>query len=71
MIGIGLDAVDVPRSRRALARRPRPVERLVTDGGRADATRRADPTEHVADRFQVSLAHTRTLAPAVVVALGA
>ena len=37
MIGVGIDAVDVERFAAVLARRPALVERLFTDGERADA----------------------------------
>ena len=51
MIGIGLDAVDVPRFREVLARRPSLADRLFTEGERRHAARRADPTERLAARF--------------------
>lgn len=61
MIGIGLDAVDVPRFRRVLARRPRLAERLFTEGERTYAARRADPTERLAARFAAKEALLKSL----------
>jgi holo-[acyl-carrier protein] synthase len=61
MIGIGLDAVDVARFRRVLARRPRLAERLFTAGERAYAARRADPTERLAARFAAKEALLKSL----------
>jgi holo-[acyl-carrier protein] synthase len=51
MIGIGIDAVELERFRRALARTPRLAERLFSDAERAYALRRKDPTERLAARF--------------------
>ncbi|MPY95131.1 MAG: 4'-phosphopantetheinyl transferase superfamily protein, partial [Acidimicrobiia bacterium] len=61
MIGIGLDAVDVPRFRAVLARRPRISQRLFTDAERAYAGRRADPTERLAARFAAKEALLKSL----------
>lgn len=61
MIGIGLDAVDVARFRRVLARRPRLAERLFTEGERTYAARRADPTERLAARFAAKEALLKSL----------
>ena len=45
MIGVGIDAVELDRFRRALGRTPRIAERLFTDAERNYAFRRKDPTE--------------------------
>ena len=41
--GLGIDAVDVQRFRRVIARRPSMVRRVFTDTERADAARVKDP----------------------------
>jgi holo-[acyl-carrier protein] synthase len=51
LIGIGTDLVEVDRFRQALARTPALAGRLFTDGERAYAAQRADPTERLAVRF--------------------
>ncbi len=51
MIGLGIDAVDVVRFRRSLQRTPSLAPRLFTDGERAYAAERGDPTERLAVRF--------------------
>ena len=51
VVGIGVDAVDVARFRRILARRPGFAARFFTATERADAGRAADPTESLAARF--------------------
>lgn len=51
MIGIGTDLVELDRFRRTLARTPKIVDRLFTDGERAYAEARKDPTERFAARF--------------------
>jgi holo-[acyl-carrier protein] synthase len=51
MIGVGIDAVEVPRFREVLARTPTMTERLFTPGERAYATLARDPTERLAVRF--------------------
>jgi holo-[acyl-carrier protein] synthase len=56
--GVGIDLVDVDRFRLALARHPRIVERLFTDGERRDA--RAQP-ERLAARFAAKEAVLKTL----------
>lgn len=59
--GVGVDAVDVERLRRVLARTPRFAERVFTDGERADAARRRDPTERLAARFAAKEAVMKAL----------
>jgi holo-[acyl-carrier protein] synthase len=51
MLGVGLDAVELDRFRRTLARTPGLVERLFTPGEVAYARQRHDPTERFAARF--------------------
>jgi holo-[acyl-carrier protein] synthase len=51
MTGIGIDLLEVERLERALARRPRLADRLFTDGERAYAATRPQPTMHLAARF--------------------
>ncbi|MDE3086559.1 MAG: holo-ACP synthase [Acidobacteriota bacterium] len=49
--GVGVDALDIDRLRRALERRPALAERLFTDGERAYASAAADPAPRLAARF--------------------
>ncbi len=60
-VGIGIDAVEVPRFRRALARRPGLRRRLFTDGEMAYAARFADPVPRLAARFAVKEAVMKSL----------
>ncbi|MGH9152096.1 MAG: holo-ACP synthase, partial [Acidimicrobiales bacterium] len=61
MIGIGIDAVEVDRFRRALERTPRMGERLFTDGERAYGSRFADPAPRLAARFAAKEATMKAL----------
>lgn len=61
MISIGTDVVDLDRFRVALARTPRMVERVFTEGERAYALRKHDPTERLAARFAVKEATMKAL----------
>jgi holo-[acyl-carrier protein] synthase len=61
MIGIGIDAVEVDRFRRALARTPRMAQRLFTDGERAYGARFADPAPRLAARFAAKEATMKAL----------
>jgi holo-[acyl-carrier protein] synthase len=61
MVGIGLDAVDLDRFRRALARTPRLAERVFTAGERADAGASADPAPRLAARFAAKEACMKAL----------
>jgi holo-[acyl-carrier protein] synthase len=61
VVGVGVDAVDVERFRRSLARTPGLAERLFTDDERAYAARRADPTERLAVRFAAKEAVMKAL----------
>lgn len=49
--GLGVDAVDVGRLRRAIERRPALAQRVFTDDERAYAGRAADPGPRLAARF--------------------
>jgi holo-[acyl-carrier protein] synthase len=51
VIGLGLDALDVERFRRALSRRPGMLERIFSEAERAELARRADPVPGLAARF--------------------
>lgn len=51
IVGIGVDVVDVPRMREVLERTPSFRERTFTEGERADAEKRRDPSERFAARF--------------------
>jgi len=59
--GIGVDSVELDRFREALARTPSLIERLFSDGERADAAKRADPTERLAVRFAAKEAVMKAL----------
>jgi len=48
---VGIDLLEIDRVERALARHPRLVERLFTEGERAYAASRARPAQHFAARF--------------------
>jgi holo-[acyl-carrier protein] synthase len=51
MVGIGIDAVEVERFRRVLARRPAAASRLFTDGELEYGRRWRDPAPRLAARF--------------------
>ena len=61
MIGIGLDAVEIGRFRRVLARTPSVAERLFTEGERAYGARFADPAPRLAARFAAKEATMKAL----------
>jgi hydroxyethylthiazole kinase-like uncharacterized protein yjeF len=61
VVGIGTDLVDLDRFRETLARRPGMIERLFTEGERAYAERRGDPTERYAVRFAAKEAVLKAL----------
>ncbi|HVB91351.1 MAG TPA: holo-ACP synthase [Acidimicrobiales bacterium] len=61
LVGVGVDAVDVGRFRRLLARRPGFAVRYFTESERADAGRSADPTESLAARFAAKEAVMKAL----------
>jgi holo-[acyl-carrier protein] synthase len=60
-VGIGIDAVEVPRFRRVLERRPGLRERLFTEGELAYAARFSDPAPRLAARFAVKEAVMKSL----------
>ena len=57
-VGVGIDIVDVPRFEIVLARRPRIVERLFTEGEQRDARGKA---ERLAARFAAKEAVMKSL----------
>ena len=61
MIGLGLDAVEIERFRRALARTPTLAERLFTAGERAYGARFPDPAPRLAARFAAKEATMKAL----------
>jgi holo-[acyl-carrier protein] synthase len=61
MIGLGIDAVDIPRFRATLARRPAIAQRLFTDGERSYAAGLADPAPSLAVRFAAKEAVMKAL----------
>jgi holo-[acyl-carrier protein] synthase len=61
VVGIGVDAVDVARFRKVLARRPRFAARFFTEAEQADAGRSPDPTESLAARFAAKEAAMKAL----------
>ena len=61
VVGIGIDAVDVPRFRTVLARTPSMRERCFTAAELAYADERSDPTERLAARFAAKEATMKAL----------
>jgi len=61
MIGIGIDAVEVDRFRRALRKRPGIADRLFTPAERAYGERARDPAERLAARFAAKEAVMKAL----------
>ena len=61
MIGLGVDAVDVERFRRALARSPGLTQRLFTEEEQAYGARFADPAPRLAARFAAKEATMKAL----------
>ena len=61
MVGIGIDAVELDRFRRVLARRPGVAGRLFTDDERAYAGRAHDGTHRLAGRFAAKEAVMKAL----------
>jgi holo-[acyl-carrier protein] synthase len=61
VVGVGVDAVDVDRFRRALRRHPRMADRLFTAAERADAGAARDPAERLAARFAAKEAVMKAL----------
>jgi holo-[acyl-carrier protein] synthase len=61
VIGVGIDAVEVDRFRRVLARRPTLATRVFTESELSYARRRSDPTERLAARFAAKEAVLKAL----------
>lgn len=61
MISLGTDVVDLDRFRLAVQRTPGIIDRVFTDGERAYALRKRDPTERLAARFAVKEATMKAL----------
>jgi holo-[acyl-carrier protein] synthase len=61
VVGVGIDAVDVGRYRRVLARRPGVAERTFTADELAYARRHSDPTQRLAARFAAKEAAMKAL----------
>ena len=61
MIGLGIDAVEIDRFRRVLARRPGLAARLFTDAERAYGARFSDPAPRLAARFAAKEAAMKAL----------
>jgi holo-[acyl-carrier protein] synthase len=61
VVGVGVDAVDVARFRRVLARRPGFAARFFTEAEQADAGRSPDPSESLAARFAAKEAVMKAL----------
>jgi holo-[acyl-carrier protein] synthase len=61
VIGIGIDAVDVPRFRTILERTPSMRERCFTAAELAYADQKSDPTERLAARFAAKEATMKAL----------
>ncbi len=61
IVGVGVDAVDVARFRRVLARRPLFAARCFTEGERADARGSADEAQSLAARFAAKEAVMKAL----------
>jgi len=61
IVGVGVDAVDLERMRRVLARRPRLEERCFSPAERAHAHRGPDPAPSLAARFAAKEAVMKAL----------
>jgi holo-[acyl-carrier protein] synthase len=61
VVGVGIDAVDVARYRRVLARTPGIAARTFTEGELAYARLVADPTQRLAARFAAKEAAMKAL----------
>ena len=61
VVGVGVDAVDVPRFAKVLARRPGIAVRLFSDAERAYAARFPDPAPRLAVRFAAKEATMKAL----------
>jgi holo-[acyl-carrier protein] synthase len=61
VLWIGTDVVDLDRFRLAMRRTPGMIDRVFTEGERAYALRKKDPTERLAARFAVKEATMKAL----------
>ena len=61
VVGVGTDLVEIERFRQAAERTPGILTRYFTDGERAYADRRRDPTERYAARFAAKEAVMKAL----------
>jgi holo-[acyl-carrier protein] synthase len=61
VLGTGIDAVDIDRLRRVLARRPALVARIFTEDEQRYATRSRDPVPRLAARFAAKEATMKAL----------
>jgi holo-[acyl-carrier protein] synthase len=61
LVGVGVDAVDVDRFRRVLARRPQLSDRLFTEAERTYALRASDPVPRLSTRFAAKEAAMKAL----------
>jgi holo-[acyl-carrier protein] synthase len=61
IVGLGVDAVDVPRMRRVLERRPGLLDRLFTEGERAYARGHTEGVLHLAARYAAKEAVMKSL----------
>jgi holo-[acyl-carrier protein] synthase len=61
IVGVGVDAVDVARFRRVLARRPRFATRCFTESERSDVSGSADVAQSLAARFAAKEAVMKAL----------
>jgi holo-[acyl-carrier protein] synthase len=61
VIGVGIDAVEIPRFRDMLARRPRLADRLFSGAERALVAGRSDPVPTLAARFAAKEAAMKAL----------
>ena len=61
VIGLGIDAVDIERFRRLLARRPQAAARIFTDAERSLLSERVDPVPGLAARFAAKEAAMKAL----------
>lgn len=59
--GIGIDVVDLDRFRATIGRRPHLVDRLFSEGERADVAPSADPVPRLAARFAAKEAVMKAL----------
>lgn len=61
VVGVGVDAVDVPRLRKVIGRTPGVERRMFTEGERAYGARSRDPAKRLAARFAAKEAVMKAL----------